>query len=228
MCYRELCLGIWPGLPEMEQALWTAAPGFAGDCLIDEINLTEPNIPEFVKQNSQQCQLQGWDHRKILYGTGRHPVEACHRQSLLWVWLCYNKGFQLLGEARPKVTDGQGLADPVAHRSVGILVFNPGCNLGFAKWKRWPWFQFKSCMIVACLETAAACILRHWYSGCLTATLVRMLLLGLESSLSNNFNLFSSQVAEQSDSLVKIPERWHAAWKGAFCDFDKGLTDECK
>lgn len=51
----------------MKQALWAAAPGFAGACLIDEISLTEPNIPTFVRQSSQQCQLQGWENRKVSY-----------------------------------------------------------------------------------------------------------------------------------------------------------------
>lgn len=55
-----------PGVPGMKQALWAAAPGFAGACLIDEIDLTEPNIPTFVRQSSQQCQLQGWEHGNIL------------------------------------------------------------------------------------------------------------------------------------------------------------------
>lgn len=90
----------------------------------------------------------------------------------------------------------------------------------------------QSCIIGACLETAAACILACCYSGCENhaATFVCMLPLGLESGLSNNFtfHLFSSQVAEQSDSPVKIPGRWHAAWRGTFCDFDKGLTEECR
>lgn len=90
----------------------------------------------------------------------------------------------------------------------------------------------QSYIIDAYLETAAACILGCCYSRCENhaATFVCMLLLGLESGLSNNitFHLFSSQVAEQSDSPVKIPERWHAAWRGTFCDFDKGLTEECR
>lgn len=29
----------------------------------------------------------------------------------------------------------RGSADPVAHRSVGMLAFNPGYGLGFTKWK---------------------------------------------------------------------------------------------
>lgn len=55
---------------------------------------------------------------------------------------------------------GRGSADPVASGSVGILAFNPGCDLGFTSGKqRWPRFQFKSCIISACLEMAAGCIL---------------------------------------------------------------------
>lgn len=30
---------------------------------------------------------------------------------------------------------GSGSAGPLAHRSVGILAFNPGCDLAFTKWK---------------------------------------------------------------------------------------------
>lgn len=136
MCYRELCLGIRPGLPVMKQALWAAAPGFAGACLIDEIDLTEPTIPTFIRQSSQQWeQLQSWEHRKIPYGAGRHAVGVCHEQSSSEFGFVIMKASGSQEKHATRLLMGRGSADPAAPRSVGILAFNPGCDLGFTKWK---------------------------------------------------------------------------------------------
>jgi len=200
----------------MKQALLAAAPGFAGACLIDEIDFTEPNIPTFVRQSSQQCQLQGWEHRRILYGAGRHLVEVCHEQSRMWVWLSYKEGCQLLAEACPRVTDGRGFSRAWCPQICGDSCFQ---STGFSKWKTEVvlvpvQILRKSVSWNGCNMHLGALLLSTSQNH--TATLLRVLVLGLESSLSNNFtfHLFSSQVAEQSDRPVKIPGRWHAAWRG--------------
>lgn len=89
--------------------------------------------PVYVWQSSLQCPLQGWGHGKVIYGAGQRPGEACHEQSL--VCFCYDKGFQLLGEAQPRTGfSWPGVQQTLLPQILGSLAFNSGCDFCFTKW----------------------------------------------------------------------------------------------
>lgn len=65
----------------MKQKPWAAAAGFAGACLIDRLDLTEPSVPTCVRPRGQQPQLQGWEHRRVLCAAGGHAAAVPRGQS---------------------------------------------------------------------------------------------------------------------------------------------------